>query len=301
MGHGKYTENSFKSYSTLKKYGEKTTAQIFDQSKLHKTMDPKGVIRESRDSVDNPESTPIILAIDVTGSMGPVLGEIMAKKGAVDTLCNEVLTRKPITDPHLMCMGIGDAEIDSSPLQVSQFEADTRILEQLEKVWLERGGGGNSYEGYTLAWYFAAHKIVADCFDVRKKKGYLFTVGDEYPNPKLYRHDLVRIFGDSEVGTDIESKDLLELVLKKFHVFHVVVEQGNFAKGNSDLVVNKWNDLIGQRVIRLKNKDKLAETIVASIQMNEGMSPEDVIKSWNDPTGSVKDALKGLGNRVISL
>lgn len=302
MGHGSYSPESFTAYSTSKGHDKKTTAQIFSASKIHKDLDPKGVIRESRDSVDNPEATPVILAIDVTGSMGPVLGEIMMKKGAVDTLCREIINRKPISNPHLMCMGIGDAEIDSSPLQVSQFEADTRILEQLEKVYLERGGGGNSYEGYSLAWYFGARKTVADCWENRKKKGYLFTVGDELPNPYVYEEDIKRIFGsDESVPKKISSADLLKEALEKYHVFHVVVEQGSYAASNPDKVVKAWNEVIGQRVIRLRNKDKLAEVIVASIQMNEGMTPEDVIKTWNDPTGSVAEALKGLGHRVISL
>lgn len=61
------------------------------------------------------------------------------------------------------------------------FEADIRIARQLEKLWLEKGGGGNCCESYTLPWYFAALHTAIDWFEKRGQKGYLFTVGDELP------------------------------------------------------------------------------------------------------------------------
>ena len=37
----------------------------------------------------------------------------------------------PVADPHMMIMGVGDAWCDRAPLQVTQFEPDIRIAEQL--------------------------------------------------------------------------------------------------------------------------------------------------------------------------
>ena len=80
-------------------------------------------------------------------------------------MVEEILARKPVSDPHILCMGIGDVLCDQAPLQVTQFEADIRIAEQLEKLWLEKGGGGNSCESYNLPWYFAAMHTAIDCFE----------------------------------------------------------------------------------------------------------------------------------------
>ena len=78
-----------------------------------------------------------------------------------------------------MAMAIGDAECDRAPLQVTQFEADIRLADQLRELWIEGGGGGNRGESYHLPWAFAAMRTSTDCFERRGRKGYLFTIGDE--------------------------------------------------------------------------------------------------------------------------
>lgn len=83
-----------------------------------------------------------------------------------------------------MIMGIGDLAYDGCPIQVSQFESDIRIAEQLDKIYFEFGGGGNSFESYTAAWYFGSRHTKLDCLN-RGKKGIIITMGDEQLNPYL--------------------------------------------------------------------------------------------------------------------
>ena len=75
--------------------------------------------------------------------------------------------------------------------------SNIRIADQLKMIWLEKGGGGNSHEGYHLPWYFAAQHTQIDCFEKRGRKGYLFTVGDEEPPEELLARHAKAIFGDS--------------------------------------------------------------------------------------------------------
>lgn len=262
----------------------KRTEEIFTSSGMHPTLNPYGIVRESRDSLANPNSNAIIIGLDVTGSMG-IIADSMAREG-LGTLVEEILKRKPVSDPHILACGIGDSYCDDAPLQVTQFEADIRIADQLKMIWLEKGGGGNCHEGYHLPWYFAAQHTQIDCFEKRNKKGYLFTVGDEEPPEELLATHAAAIFGDS-LQRDLSVRELLTLVSRTYHVFHVVVEEGNHARAHLPRVLKKWNALLGQHVLRLKDYRRLAEVVVSAIEVNEGRDRDAVAKSWSGDTSVV--------------
>ena len=278
----------------------KRTEEIFTSSGMHPALNPYRVVRESRDSLANPASNAIVIGLDVTGSMG-IIADTMAREG-LGTLVEEILKRKPVSDPHILACGIGDSYCDDAPLQVTQFEADIRIAEQLKMIWLEKGGGGNRHEGYHLPRYFAAQHTQIDCFEKRNKKGYLFTVGDEEPPEELLAAHAASIFGDS-LQRDLSVHELLTLVSRMYHVFHVVVEEGSYARAHLPQVLTKWRALLGQRVLRLKDYRRLAEVVVSAIEVNEGRDRDTVAKSWSGDTSVVvAHALGGLpASRVKSL
>jgi hypothetical protein len=283
MGSARWDPAHWAAYA--KSTAGRSTAGIFTGSALDPALDPRFInIRESRDSTLNPNSNAIIVGLDVTGSMG-MIADALARRG-LGILVEELLARKPVTDPHLMVMGIGDAWCDRAPLQVTQFEADIRIARQLEQIYLEHGGGGNSFESYNLPWYFAATRTSIDCFEKRQRKGYLFTVGDELPPPVLLAEHARRVLGEGPPG-DISTRDLLMMVERLYHVFHVVVEEGNYARQHLPDVMAKWTDLLGQRVLRLEDHTRLAEVVVSAIQVNEGVDADTVAKSWSGSTAMV--------------
>lgn len=282
MGSGKFDATTYRAFSDSVK--NKTTDDIYSR-RMHKNLDPKGIgMRESRDSTDNPQSTPVIIALDVTGSMG-MIADVIARDG-LGTLFTSILDRKPITDPHLMFMGVGDANCDSAPLQVSQFEADKRIIEQLTQIYLEHGGGGNNFESYNLPWYFASEHTVHDSYQKRAKRGYLFTVGDEEVPIALSKGQIKQFIGD-EVERDIEPSEALEAAQRFYNVFHVVIKEGSHARSNLDRVMSSWTALLGQHVIPLSDHTKLAETIVSVIEVAEGISAASSASRWGGRVSSV--------------
>lgn len=110
MGSGRYDPSAYADYTTST--ASMPRAAVFKSTGMHADLDPKTIkVRESRDSADNPASTPIIVAVDVTGSMGYIAELIVKEKLGV--LFQEVLDRKPVSDPHLMFMAVGDARTDS--------------------------------------------------------------------------------------------------------------------------------------------------------------------------------------------
>ena len=160
MGYGSYRASDWTKLKVSKGLREESTAQeIFRAKGMQDRYNPRYIqMRESCDSADSPCSTPIVIGFDVTGSMGYLAEEIA--KNAMHKVVTMIYDKKPVTNPHIMCAAIGDV-CDKAPLQVTQFEADIRIQEQLMELWLE-GEGGDAPESFNLLWYFAAFHTCSD-------------------------------------------------------------------------------------------------------------------------------------------
>jgi hypothetical protein len=259
--------------------------ELFGCKGIQPDLDPKNIkVRESCDSDLNPLSTPIIVAVDDTGSMG-FLAETLIRKG-LGVLIEEIYKRKPVTDPHVMCMAVGDAWYDAAPLQATQFETDMRLVEQLSRFYIEGGGGGNNFESYNLPWYFAATRTRCDAFLKRQKKGHLFTVGDEPPPPGLPAKLARRIFGD-ELQADLTTAELFKMASEAWEIFHIIVEEGSYCRARSQHCKESWQKVLGQRAIPLADHTKLAELIVSTIAVNEGADLDDIATSWGDDASQV--------------
>lgn len=229
MGCGTWTTSSFRSYSTTKGLnvsldgsisGNYSNQDMFKAKTIDSALDPKNVVRECCDTDEHPNTVPVILALDCTGSMGNAAVEVAKKLNVIMTKLYE-----KITDVEFMIMGIGDLAYDRCPIQASQFESDIRIAEQLDKLYFEFGGGGNGYESYTAAWYFGSRHTKLDSLN-RGRKGIIITIGDEQLNPYLPvvgRYcGLTNATGD-KLQADIETKDLYDETSKKFNIYHLDV------------------------------------------------------------------------------
>lgn len=284
MGAGTFNIADYRAYAAST--AGKTTDEIYTSRSIHKNLDPKGVkLRESRDSADNPNSTPIIVALDVTGSMG-IIADTLAREG-LGTLFREILDSKPVHDPHLMFMAVGDVHYDSAPLQVSQFEADNRIVEQLTQIFIEHGGGGNSSESYNLPWYFAARHTEHDSIIKRGKRGYLFTIGDEEVPEHLTVGHIREVFGYSAEGP-LDNASVLVEAMRKYDIYHVVVLEGDYASKRRSQTLASWTNVLGQHVLPLSDHKKIAETIVAAISVAEGVAIDKLSRLGSAATHAVR-------------
>ena len=284
MGNSTWNSFAYADYSTatrsLSRDARFTAKSVKTSNDARFSFDPKTIkLRESRDSDSNPLSTPIIIGVDVSGSMG-IIPEILAKE-KLGKLVEGIQTEKPVTDPHIMFMAIGDAIHDQAPLQVTQFEADMRIVEQLTDLWLEGNGGDNGWESYDLPWYFASQYTSTDSWEKRGKKGYLFTMGDE-EFPKASAEVNAKIFGaDSKKMTSMEA---LAEAQKTYKVFHLIIEQGSHCRrANREKVVSEWTEALGPNAILVNNYEMISEIILSIIMVAEGADPVEVIQSFEDP------------------
>ncbi len=204
------------------------TAFTYDQQvrqsgvvKVHDLMNPHGVTRESRDSDDHPNSLSIGVIFDVTGSMGTVPRVLQTKLGALMRL---LIQEGYVDDPQILFGAVGDAYTDSVPLQMGQFESGLEMDDELGKIYLEGGGGGQVHETYELGVYFMARHTVIDCFEKRGHKGYLFTIGDEKPYTVVRRQHVADLIGDA-LERDIPVEQIVAEVQQRYEYFHIIPDQ----------------------------------------------------------------------------
>lgn len=279
MGGGSWSSNAFDTYTRATKIGYTASTyattdnlsvqEIFKQTTIHKDLDPKNVMRECCDSEEHPNTFPVILALDVTGSMGQAAVKTAQKLNEIMT---DLYADKSLPDIEFCVMGIGDLCCDRFPIQISQFESDIRIAEQLDQIYFEFGGGGNSYESYTAAWYMGINHCVLDCWK-RGKKGLIITIGDELPNPYLPKNSincngLEGVTGD-KLQCDIETKELLEQTLEKFNIYHLSIDDSSssyqyYKRRNID---EEWKNLLKDNYYVCTLND-LAKTITNIIIKN---------------------------------
>ena len=258
MGAGAWSSTTATSYVTtayatkgvtsLDSFATLDTSQIYTSYTLDPMLNPRGVIRECKDSAEHPETKPIILALDVTGSMGKATKMCATK-------LNDIMENlyKDVKDVEFMMMGIGDLSYDSCPLQVTQFESDVRILDQTTKIYFEAGGGGNSYESYTAAWYFGLYNTDLDCWK-RGQKGIIITLGDEPLNPYLPGGRLGYVLGKNM--QDVDTEDLYKEVIKKFNVYHIAITDRECSFAHyKDRIESSWGQLLGQRCLYAKSEE----------------------------------------------
>lgn len=217
-------------------------------------------VRECRDSEEHPNTTPIIVAFDVTGSMGNIPHEMV--KNLLPKLMGR-LKEIGIPDPELMFMGIGDYHCDNAPIQMTQFESDTeKICDALRSLYLEGGGGGDRCESYLLAWIAAGYHTETDAWFKRHKKGFLFTIGDEGNHKSVTSEALTRFMSYEKSCPAISAAEALEKAKEQYHVYHIHVNDGYNAFRKD------WHETLGDNVIRCDSSEinkVIADTIHANL------------------------------------
>lgn len=261
---------------------------IYRSDTVKDEYNPKGIIRESRDSELHPMSTPIVIGLDSTGSMGHIY-ELVAKKAG--DLALSIFDKNIVTDPQIMFAAVNDYFYSGGdiPLQVTQFEVDKKIIEQLTELKYSGHGGGNSFESYPLLWYFCSRHTSIDSYEKRNQKGFLVTTGDDAYPDELTREEIKDVFGDT-LQDDLPTKDLVAEINKKYEIYHISLEQGG---SYSDIDMEKWKKLLGTHALSLSDYNKLPELIISLLQVHYGTSVEDAVKDWDGTTGMViRESLK---------
>ena len=295
MGGGSYNYlNAVHKMTT--DYSLKSREEIFRQSHLCPEMDiRKKPVRESRDSEEHPESFPIIIALDETGSMGMV-PEQLIKSAFPDII--KLIMEAGIKNPQVCFCGFGDVQgcCEEAPVQIGEFESSDDLMEKwLQSIYLEGCGGGNNGEDPQMIWYVAAHHMKTDAFEKRGKKGVLIYEGEytirssieqarrlaaelrvaarEREITNTSRQAITHYIGDG-CEKDLITSDILAEVQEKWDVYHIHIEHGSYRLDQTN-----WVELLDDKV----NKNE--GDWVADMKR---IIPNIVIRSYNNSNDLVE-------------
>ncbi len=305
MGHGHWDDAAYRAAASFRKsrglddfgYTADMSQRARDSWRAHPSLDPYAVrVRESRDSPEHPQSTPIIVLFDVTGSMGRVPRTMQRRLGQLHGL---LVSKRYAPDPQILFGAIGDADCDQVPLQVGQFESDNRMDEQLRNILIEGGGGGQQSESYELAAYFVARHVETDAWSKRGRKGYLFIVGDEMNKRRLPARHLQNVLGET-ADSILDVEAIYREVQQRWHTFFVLPGQSSYY--DDPRIAHHWQRLLGERFLKLEDPEAVCELIAVTIGvMEEAVDLSDGLADL-DEVGSaagvaVGRTLAGVGAR----
>ncbi len=261
MGSSTWTTSCYNAVLTSRGFDTKdvildcstSTQEVFSSTHMKETMNVRDKVRECCETEEHPNTIPIIIGLDVTGSMNNACKSCLA--GINDTI---VKLYENYKDVEIAVAGIGDFVYDHSPFQLSQFESDVRIADNLFDIFIENGGGFNNWESYTAAWYAGLYHTRLDCWN-RGQKGIIITMGDELLNPALPKEVIQQVFGDVEQD-DVDTQELYDKICEKYEVYHISITDKSTYSRRANKIDNSWGQVIGDHYKKSTCED-LSKTI----------------------------------------
>lgn len=203
-------------------------------------------------------ANPIVVAVDVTGSMQHWPAEIFDRL----PLLYQTLSQYR-EDVEVSFVAIGDATSDKFPLQVTDFRKGIGLEEALNAIYGEGGGGGSSQESYELLAYSLLYKARVP----EAARPFLILYGDEGFYDKVQPGLVRALFGD-DLREPIDSRQLWKAVAESWNVYHLRKSYG----GQQDETIRaQWEDVLGaERVIKLDHESRAVDLALGLIARSWG-------------------------------
>lgn len=190
---------------------------------------------------------PVIVAVDVTGSMASWPAEIFDR---LPLLFNTLSQYRP--DMEICFAAIGDAAVDRWPLQVTSFASGFDLEQQLGALYGE-GGGGDAPESYGLfAHWVNTHVEVPNA----KEPPFMIVFGDAPMHPKTPRDQVKAVLGDTFGFGDHDSVDAWKQLSQRWNTWFLRRPTGS--KG--DAVDKQWAQAIGpKKIFRIQDEQRAVD------------------------------------------
>jgi hypothetical protein len=207
---------------------------------------PNEKIIDAHKHIRTTSSNPLIIAVDVTGSMADWPFEIFDR---LPLLYNTLSQYRE--NLEICFAAIGDAGVDRWPLQVTTF-ASGFDLEQLLGSLYGEGGGGDAPESYGLfAHWVNTHVEVPDLAE----KPFLIVFGDAPMHAEVPQGQIAHYMGDG-VGGGVDALRAWQRVGKTWNTWFLRRPTGR----PGDQVDQQWGRAIGeQKIFHIEDEQRAVD------------------------------------------
>jgi hypothetical protein len=260
---GDYDPGPWRGYdfkSARKKYDVHAGRSYDDAVATNKKLDdlvPKELKTDSE--------SPLVIACDVTGSMGEWPAVIFSKLPYLDLEGQEYLGKTM----EISFAAVGDAYCDKYPLQVQQFAKGKDLEKRLKELVIEGGGGGQIMESYDLAALYYARNVempnaIHPIFIFIGDES-MYDYVDKQHAQDCTRNTLDKRMTAGDVIKELQSKYSVYLIRKPY-------EQGSSRDGMSDTdkkIYKQWEKYLGEDHISILPEAGRVVDVIFGILANE--------------------------------
>jgi len=222
-----------------------------------KKAGPNEKIVDPHQRIATTSNNPVIVAIDVTGSMASWPFEIFDR---LPLMFNTLSQYHP--DVEISFAAIGDAKVDRWPLQVTPF-ASGYDLEQLLGALYGEGGGGDAPESYGLfANWVNTHVEIP----TTPEPPFLIVFGDINMHAKVEKNQVQHYLGDAP-WTDLDSISEWQKVTQKWNTWFLRRPGGK----HGDHVDTQWGKAIGeQKIFHIEDEQRAVDYAMGLVARSWG-------------------------------
>lgn len=208
-----------------------------------KVVDPRKRVRtESRN--------PIVVAVDVTGSMSSWPAEIFDRLPLLYTTLSQYRE-----DAEILFAAIGDGRVDRWPLQVTSFASGFDLEQQLGAIYGE-GGGGDAPESYGLFAHWLDSRVeIPNAGTADGDKPFLIVFGDITMHPVVAAGEIKAHLG-VDAAQDIDAIEAWRRVARRWNTWFLRRPGGK----DGDAVDQQWGQAIGaQNLFRIDDEQRAVD------------------------------------------
>ena len=255
---GDYYDRDVATTTSTTGYSDVSANAVGKVNKLQQDLNPQ---RWKDINLQSNFESPIVFALDVTGSMGDWTKIIYDK---MPMFYGQIMLQNYLKDPALSFCAVGDYTCDEAPLQVTEFGQGTNIDSLISKMYLEGGGGGSYFESYELAAYFYNTHVDLN----NSVLPFFFVTGDECFYEKIPEKHITKILGKPINENFIIARDCWKL--KNYNVFLI---KKPYDEERREVVIKKqWIETLGEeRVLYISNPKACVDVMLGAIAITSGV------------------------------